>query len=73
MRALPATSVTLDGEAVVCDARGVTDFDALRASLALRITGVVGATSILMHPTRAGHIASMLNLDLTCKPAKRVF
>jgi bifunctional non-homologous end joining protein LigD len=30
MRALPATSATIDGEAVVCDDRGVTDFDALR-------------------------------------------
>jgi bifunctional non-homologous end joining protein LigD len=33
MRALPATSV-IDGEAVVCDARRVSDFEALRIALA---------------------------------------
>jgi hypothetical protein len=36
IRALPASGVTLDGEAVVCDARGVSDFDALRSALAGR-------------------------------------
>jgi bifunctional non-homologous end joining protein LigD len=30
---------TIDGEAVVCDAQGVTDFDALRAALARRQGG----------------------------------
>jgi bifunctional non-homologous end joining protein LigD len=30
---LPATSVTLDGEGVACDANGVTDFELLRAAL----------------------------------------
>jgi bifunctional non-homologous end joining protein LigD len=30
---LPATSVTLDGEGVACDARGLTDFELLRAAL----------------------------------------
>ena len=33
LRALPVTSVTLDGEGVVCDPDGVTDFDLLRATL----------------------------------------
>jgi bifunctional non-homologous end joining protein LigD len=32
----PARSATIDGEAVVCDARGVTDFDALRAAVSRR-------------------------------------
>src|ERR1700751_519875 len=36
MLALPATSATLDGEGVVCDDRGVTDFDRLRSALAGR-------------------------------------
>jgi bifunctional non-homologous end joining protein LigD len=36
LRSLPISSATIDGEAVVCNAKGVTDFDALRASLALR-------------------------------------
>ena len=30
---LPAKSVVLDGEGVACDARGVTDFELLRAAL----------------------------------------
>jgi len=30
---LPATSVTLDGEGVACDANGVTNFELLRAAL----------------------------------------
>src|SRR5580704_5679042 len=30
MHGLPVTSVTIDGEAVVCDANGISDFDALR-------------------------------------------
>ena len=34
--ALPASSVTLDGEAVMCDDRGVSDFEALRTALAHR-------------------------------------
>jgi bifunctional non-homologous end joining protein LigD len=33
---LPIASATIDREAVVCDAKGVTDFDALRAALARR-------------------------------------
>jgi len=37
MLAMPTTSVTLDGEAVVCDPHtGVTDFEALRTALANR-------------------------------------
>jgi bifunctional non-homologous end joining protein LigD len=36
MRALPVTSATIDGEGVVCDDRGVTDFERLRAALAER-------------------------------------
>jgi bifunctional non-homologous end joining protein LigD len=34
MRALPVTSATIDGEGVVCDGRGITDFDRLRSALA---------------------------------------
>jgi len=33
LRALPVTSATLDGEGVVCDDRGVTDFERLRSAL----------------------------------------
>jgi len=33
VRALPVSSATLDGEGVVCDPDGVTDFDLLRAAL----------------------------------------
>jgi bifunctional non-homologous end joining protein LigD len=33
LRSLHVKSVTLDGEGVVCDANGVTDFDRLRASV----------------------------------------
>jgi bifunctional non-homologous end joining protein LigD len=36
LRALRVTSATLDGEAVVCNARGVSDFDRLRSALARR-------------------------------------
>ena len=36
MLALPATSATLDGEGVVVDDRGVTDFERLRSALAGR-------------------------------------
>jgi ATP-dependent DNA ligase len=36
MLSLPVSSVTIDGEAVVCDGRGVTDFDRLRGALARR-------------------------------------
>jgi bifunctional non-homologous end joining protein LigD len=36
MRALPVSSVTIDGEGVVCDDRGVTDFERLRSALAGR-------------------------------------
>jgi bifunctional non-homologous end joining protein LigD len=36
MRALPVASVVIDGEAVVCDPQGVTDFDALRSALSRR-------------------------------------
>jgi len=36
MRVLPVTSATIDGEGVVVDGRGVTDFERLRAALAER-------------------------------------
>lgn len=36
MLALPVTSATIDGEGVVVDERGVTDFERLRAGLAGR-------------------------------------
>ena len=36
LRLLRARSATIDGEPVVCDARGVTDFDALRAAVSRR-------------------------------------
>jgi bifunctional non-homologous end joining protein LigD len=36
LASLPVTSVTIDGEAVVCDGKGVTDFDRLRSALARR-------------------------------------
>jgi len=36
MLALPVKAVTLDGEGVVIDERGVTDFEQLRAALASR-------------------------------------
>jgi bifunctional non-homologous end joining protein LigD len=36
LRALPVTSATIDGEGVVVDDRGVTDFERLRAVLAER-------------------------------------
>jgi bifunctional non-homologous end joining protein LigD len=36
MQRLRATSITVDGEAVVCDDHGVTDFDALFAAIARR-------------------------------------
>jgi len=34
--ALPVTSATIDGEGVVCDALGLTDFERLRAALSRR-------------------------------------
>jgi bifunctional non-homologous end joining protein LigD len=45
MGALPARSATIDGEAVVCDPQGVTDFDALRAALARR----QGASGVFLY------------------------
>jgi bifunctional non-homologous end joining protein LigD len=36
IRALPVNSATLDGEGVICDDRGVTDFERLRTALAAR-------------------------------------
>jgi bifunctional non-homologous end joining protein LigD len=36
MLALPVKSATLDGEGVICDDRGVTDFERLRTALAER-------------------------------------
>jgi len=36
MTALPVTSATIDGEAVVCSSDGVSDFDRLRSALAHR-------------------------------------
>jgi len=36
LRSLRVTSVTIDGEAVVCDERGITDFEAFRSALARR-------------------------------------
>jgi bifunctional non-homologous end joining protein LigD len=44
LRSLRGSSVTIDGEAVVCDRRGVTDFDALRSALARR----QGARDVLL-------------------------
>ncbi len=35
-RSLPASSVTINGEGVACDASGLTDFDRLRSALARR-------------------------------------
>jgi len=32
LRALPMSSATIDGEGVVCDERGITDFDRLRST-----------------------------------------
>jgi len=32
LRALPVASATIDGEAVICDANGITDFDRLRTA-----------------------------------------
>jgi bifunctional non-homologous end joining protein LigD len=34
LRTLPVTSATIDGEGVVCDERGVSDFDRQRSALA---------------------------------------
>jgi len=45
MLALPVKSVTLDGEGVVVDARGVTDFDRLRSALA----GRDGARAVFLY------------------------
>src|SRR5579871_5086382 len=39
MSALPVTSAMIDGEAVVCDERGVSDFDALRSAISRRQGG----------------------------------
>ena len=36
VRSLRAATATLDGEAVICDERGISDFDALRSALARR-------------------------------------
>jgi bifunctional non-homologous end joining protein LigD len=36
LAALPVTSATIDGEAVVCDPQGVSDFEVLRTALARR-------------------------------------
>jgi bifunctional non-homologous end joining protein LigD len=36
LRSLPVTSAALDGEAVVCDANGLTDFDRMRSALPRR-------------------------------------
>jgi bifunctional non-homologous end joining protein LigD len=36
LRLLPITSATIDGEAVVCDSQGVTDFAALRSAISRR-------------------------------------
>jgi ATP-dependent DNA ligase len=44
MRSLRASSATIDGEAVVCDAQGIADFDALRSALARR----QGAPSVFL-------------------------
>jgi bifunctional non-homologous end joining protein LigD len=45
MHALPVKSVTLDGEGVVVDARGVTDFERLRTALA----GRDGARAVFLY------------------------
>jgi bifunctional non-homologous end joining protein LigD len=34
LQSFPVTSATIDGEAVVCDSTGITDFDRLRSALA---------------------------------------
>jgi bifunctional non-homologous end joining protein LigD len=36
LRAVPVSSVTIDGEIVATDAKGVTDFDRLRSALSAR-------------------------------------
>jgi len=36
IRSLPVSSATIDGEAVVCDSAGISDFDRLRGALARR-------------------------------------
>jgi len=36
LRSLPVTSATIDGEAIVCDSTGISNFDRLRAVLARR-------------------------------------
>jgi len=38
LRSLPVTSATIDGEALVCDSAGVSDFDRLRAALSRRVS-----------------------------------
>ena len=45
MRALPVTSATLDGEGVVIDDRGITDFERLRTALA----GRGGSRSVFLY------------------------
>jgi bifunctional non-homologous end joining protein LigD len=49
MLALPVMSATLDGEGVVVDDRGVTDFDRLRTALAGR-GGLAGRVPVRLRP-----------------------
>jgi ATP-dependent DNA ligase len=51
MLALPVSSVALDGEGVVCDDRGVTDFERLRSALAGRAGS--RAAFLFLRPARA--------------------
>jgi bifunctional non-homologous end joining protein LigD len=52
MLALPVTSATIDGEGVVVDERGVTDFERLRSALAGR-SGSRGRVPVRLRSTRA--------------------
>jgi ATP-dependent DNA ligase len=60
LASLPVTSATIDGEAVICDRSGVSDFDALRAALARR-----GSRSILL---MAFDVLELNSTDLRPQP-----
>jgi bifunctional non-homologous end joining protein LigD len=63
MRALPATSATIDGEAAVCDAQGVTDFDALRSALARRGGSVKSSSLSIIISARPSDADAHLIVD----------